>query len=768
MGTRVDGRRGALVAAVWAVWLSLALEWLFVATMPSFMDALGLGERLRIPLVAPLLVVPPVLVLTGILGWVVPAAVLASAAVLLVDNFTQTLFGFGIASTAGGWQAAYGVLWLALLVGIYRALRRTARGIGEQRFRTLARATAALVLVAAAGAAWRWARTAPDPDRDRGAVASRRPNILILSTDGVDAGRMSAYGYRRDTTPFIRTLVPRALLGENTLPNGTITVASLVSMLTGKLPIRTRVYATKDVLLGADAYQTLPAILRRTGYATVAHVPGVVDPFSQNLRDAFDLVNARTARGAVVLPAIPDTLALALAPEVYFLQHTSDRLTARLGHLTGVRPITSPLKEVTSPQEVSDTRRVRALLDFVARSPRPVFAFVHLMGTHGPFAPRHRRFSRDPKDPKGASDDAIIDYDRHVARVVRGLARRGKLDDTVLVIMSDHGSVRRAARIPLAIVFPGGEHRGRISENVQLLDLAPTLLDHLGLPIPAWMEGQSLLAHPPDRWRPIFTVDVFRGAPGGERMSMLAVTVCDRMSELDFFRDKVTTRTIEGHTAGCNGEGVPGVDEARRLIDERLRANGLEPEAVVANVRELEMVGANMVGAHLAGARLAGRFLNAANLTRATLAGADLVGTTLGGANLTDADLTGADIRKGRLHQANLTRAKLSRVNLTEARLPSVRAPGADFSDATLRSAWLVGADLSGANLSGADLTGAVLSNTTLVGARLEGATLRNANLANGNLSRANLRGADLTGANIKGVILEGADLTGATMPAVR
>jgi uncharacterized protein YjbI with pentapeptide repeats len=539
-------------------------------------------------------------------------------------------------------------------------------------------------------------------------------------------------------------------------------------MLTGKLPIRTRVYATKDVLLGADAYQTLPAILRRTGYATVAHVPGVVDPFSQNLRDAFDLVNARTARGAVVLPAIPDTLALALAPEVYFLQHTSDRLTARLGHLTGVRPITSPLKEVTSPQEVSDTRRVRALLDFVARSPRPVFAFVHLMGTHGPFAPRHRRFSRDPKDPKGASDDAIIDYDRHVARVVRGLARRGKLDDTVLVIMSDHGSVRRAARIPLAIVFPGGEHRGRISENVQLLDLAPTLLDHLGLPIPAWMEGQSLLAHPPDRWRPIFTVDVFRGAPGGERMSMLAVTVCDRMSELDFFRDKVTTRTIEGHTAGCNGEGVPGVDEARRLIDERLRANGLEPEAVVANVRELEMVGANMVGAHLAGARLAGRFLNAANLTRATLAGADLVGTTLGGANLTDADLTGADIRKGRLHQANLTRAKLSRVNLTEARLPSVRAPGADFSDATLRSAWLVGADLSGANLSGADLTGAVLSNTTLVGARLEGATLRNANLANGNLSRADLRGADLTGANIKGVILEGADLTGATMPAVR
>ena len=110
------------------------------------------------------------------------------------------------------------------------------------------------------------------------------------------------------------------------------------------------------------------------------------------------------------------------------------------------------------------------------------------------------------------------------------------------------------------------------------------------------------------------------------------------------------------------------------MIADRLRAYGLEPEAVVAHARELEMVNANLAGAHLAGARLAGRFANAANLTGATLAGADLVGTTFANANLTDADLTGADMRKGRLHQANLTRAKLARANLAEARLPSVVA----------------------------------------------------------------------------------------------
>jgi uncharacterized protein YjbI with pentapeptide repeats len=760
-GIRADDRRDALVASVWAVWFAVAMEWLFLATMPSFMDALGVGARLRIVLLAPLLIVGPVLLLTAVLGWAVPAAVLACSAFLLLDNFTYTVLHVGVASTAGRWRAVYLLVWVALFAGTYRALRRAQ----WLRGRTSERAAVVLVLVAGVGTAWAWARSTPELDRGHDAVASRRPNIVILSTDGLDAARMSAYGYRRETTPFIRTLLPHALVADNSLPNGTITVASLVSMLTGKLPIRTRVYSTNNVLLGAAAYQSLPAILRRTGYATIALVPGVVDPFAQNLREAFDVANARTMRDAVILPALPDTVALALAPEVYFLQHTYDRLSTRVAHVTGVRPMTNPLREVTTPQEVSDARRIRTLLDFVAHASRPVFALVHLMGTHGPYAPRHRRFSRDPADPNGRYDDAILDYDRHVARVVRGLARQGKLRETIVVLMSDHGSIRRSTRIPFVVVFPQGEHRGRIAENVQLVDLAPTLLDHLGMPVPAWMEGESLLARHPDRRRPIFTVDVFRGAPGGERMTMLAVTICDRAYELDFFHDTLAARPVDGHTAACSGDHVLDEAEARRLLVERLHANDLELDAVVANVRELEMVGANLAGAHLAGARLASRFLNGANLTGATLAGADLVETTFAHANLTEADLTSADMRKGRLHQANLTRAKLSRVNLSEARLPGVLAVEADLAYATLRGAWLGGADLSGANLNGADLSGANLSNTKLVGTRLRGATLRNATLVNADLTRADLQQADLTGANVKGATLTAANLTGAKMP---
>ena len=769
---RDDGARGVLVAAVWAVWFGLAMEWLFAVTKPSFMDALGAGERLRIPLIAPLPAFGVALLATAALGllglaWAVPAAVLACTALLLVDNFTNTLFRVGIASTRGGWEAAYVLLLLVLFVATYRALRRGARGMDAAAHRALARGAVGLVLLAALGTAWRWAWASP-LDRGQDVPASRRPNILILSSDGVDAVRMSAYGYRRRTTPFIETLVPRALVGENALPNGTITAASVVSMLSGKLPMRTRVYATKDVLLGADAYQTLPAILRRTGYATVALVPGAVDPFTQNLRDAFDVVNERKLRDAVILPVLPDGVALALAPEVYFLQHVYDRLSARLAHATGLRRMPDPVREVTSPHEVSDQKRVRALLDFVAGSSRPVFGLVHLMGTHGPFTPRHGRFARDATDRVGLYDDAILDYDRHVARIVRTIARQGKLDETIFVLVSDHGGVRRVMRIPFVAVFPRGEHAGRIAENVQLLDLAPTLLDHLGMHVPAWMQGQSLLAHRPDRRRPIFTVDVFRGASGGERMTMLAASVCERTYELDFFHDKLTTQAIQGHTAPCAAASAPDERQARTLMVEQLHANGLEPEAVTASVRELEMVGANMAGAHLAGARLAGRFLNNANLSGATLAGAELVGTTFAGANLTGADLSGAELRQSRFHQADLTRARLVRVDLTEARLPKVRAPGADLTYAVLRSAWLPNADLSGADLSNADLTGADLNNSTLAGARLGGAKLGRANLVNVNLTGADLHGADLRGANLTGATLAGATLTGADLTGAK
>ena len=58
--------------------------------------------------------------------------------------------------------------------------------------------------------------------------------------------------------------------------------------------------------------------------------------------------------------------------------------------------------------------------------------------------------------------------------------------------------------IPLVIRFPNGEYVGRVSQNVQTLDVAPTILDYLGFDIPKWMEGRSLISKPIAEERKIF------------------------------------------------------------------------------------------------------------------------------------------------------------------------------------------------------------------------------------------------------------------------
>jgi arylsulfatase A-like enzyme len=105
-------------------------------------------------------------------------------------------------------------------------------------------------------------------------------------------------------------------------------------------------------------------------------------------------------------------------------------------------------------------------------------------------------------------DDAILSFDLQVRRIFRELIRRELLDNTVVVICTDHGmnwSVN--GRIPLLCVFPGGKHSGRIKVNVQNLDIAPTLLDYLGLEPPEWMSGVSLLSSEKNPSRIILTFD---------------------------------------------------------------------------------------------------------------------------------------------------------------------------------------------------------------------------------------------------------------------
>ncbi len=108
----------------------------------------------------------------------------------------------------------------------------------------------------------------------------------------------------------------------------------------------------------------------------------------------------------------------------------------------------------------------------------------------------------------GLYDAEIASLDREIGHLVNALREDGILNDTLLIIVGDHGenlgdhgfvahmfSLHRAIRhVPLVIRFPGGQRAGEVTDEVvSLVDIFPTVLQVCGLPLPAGIDGQPLI-----------------------------------------------------------------------------------------------------------------------------------------------------------------------------------------------------------------------------------------------------------------------------------
>jgi arylsulfatase A-like enzyme len=514
----VDGTELRLWLTVWTLAASffVGMEWLFFITKPSFLSVFNWGERLRVfgatllPLfaagIAVLLVLwgiarlVPVRVVRIACGWSMrglPTLVLAASALLLVDNFTTTLLDWSIATLRRG-QFPYAVVAMLGVVLVWRLVGRLAATLrADARTRRLASAVAAsIVALAGVAAALEAASVAYRASQVSGRPM-RRPDILLIGLDGVNADHLSLYGYQRQTTPFLTGLAREAMVFTNAYSNAGNTGGALTAILTGRLPTDTRVIFAPDILRGQSAVLHLPGILRAVGYRTgqfvIRHYAASID---FNMRGGFDVLNGR----AVDSQAVASRALLTFGLGGYFLDQIAARVRTRVERLAGHRE-RSAFEEVNEPlaAQYMDASRMRQLLAFIEEAPAPWFAHVHLMVTHGDrFAPRRQRFSAGQKQTTGGMtdfyDDAILDADRSVDEIVTRLREHGTFERTLIIIYSDHTQGFRTDRpLPLLIRVPGALRRGRKGQTVQSIDIAPTILDVLGLRAPPWMMGQSLL-----------------------------------------------------------------------------------------------------------------------------------------------------------------------------------------------------------------------------------------------------------------------------------
>ena len=415
----------------------------------------------------------------------------------------------------------------------------------------------------------------------------------------MDASHTSLYGYYRDTTPNLRKLAESALVAENAFSNTEHTGGSVTSIYTSKYPARTRVFWLPNTLKGVDAYEHLPGILRSHGYRTVQiTVPLFLDPTELNLLNAFDDVKFTHAVHSKYLNLISKVLPRDLA---LFTDEIFKRLIDRVRHIYFIINMENPYFVVTTmPALRVDLERWENLKHEIQTAEQPLFVHIHLMGTHGKtFNPVEQQFSAGQtiatQSPWNDDfyDDSILEFDKDVGELVDYLGGLDLLDSTVLIIGSDHGQRidKQLKRVPLMFRFPYGQYSGRINVNVQNLDIAPTLLDYLGLDRPDWMQGNSLMAGDLAQ-RPIFgvseidpadwdtdhgTLNVNEKPPKPFDLYVLATLIrCTKWYSLNLYTMSWETGTVEGNTTVCQPGDEISEKHAFQLILEHLRENDFD------------------------------------------------------------------------------------------------------------------------------------------------------------------------------------------------
>ena len=326
-------------------------------------------------------------------------------------------------------------------------------------------------------------------------MKSKRPNILLIAIDSLRADRMSLYGYHRQTTPHMDRFAAGGTWFRNTFSPHIPTTSGYASMLTGLDCFGTQVVALRHRGGMTRKAKALPEVLRAEGYNTTC---------------------------------------------VGFSGNAASRGFSRYLDFAGwgswdERPSTKAqnLNDVAQPE-----------LERLARSRKPWFVLLRHMDPHSPYlppSPFDRMFYHgnefDPRNksmgpvmsfkpfcdyfatwmPPGVTDRHYIDaqYDGAIAymdaciqSIFAQLEQMGVLDDTIVVINSDHGETLyehecwfdhhgmydNVLHVSLIIRYPKKVPAGLCVEGFnQQKDLMPTLLDLAGIRSGLKFDGQSLM-----------------------------------------------------------------------------------------------------------------------------------------------------------------------------------------------------------------------------------------------------------------------------------
>jgi len=295
-----------------------------------------------------------------------------------------------------------------------------------------------------------------------GAAADRPAyNVVLITIDTLRPDHLGCYGYTSIETPNIDRLAGSGARFTQAYTPVPITLPAHTSLLTGMFPLATGMHDFMGNRV-ASGSATLAGILHDHGYSTAAFIGAPVLDSRFGLNQGFDTYF--------------DHFQFAGKEEVHLdaMKRPGDQV-------------------VDEAQKWLNQHR-----------PQPLFLWVHLYDPHNPYhppAPYSERYRSRPYDGEIAFADA------QVGRLLTTLNRQGLLERCLMVLASDHGEslgehgekthgffiYNATLHVACIIKVPGDAPRV-VTDEVSLVDVMPTVLQGLGIPIPSGVQGRSLLS----------------------------------------------------------------------------------------------------------------------------------------------------------------------------------------------------------------------------------------------------------------------------------
>lgn len=393
-----------------------------------------------------------------------------------------------------------------------------------------------------------------------------KPNIIIVTFDALNAQHTSVYGHPRNTTPNFQALAQESFVFDNAYAVANFTPPTTASIMTGKYPFNHHILSDYFYYIGKGKTENLAFLLRGLGYQTFGVAANqFVGPYQRN-QDGFDEVSLCFSQSRL----------LALVSKYCYLSGLGS--AAWLFPLLRENPLVLAGKSLHhwwrtwfhNPGALAEDDRSLGVYApeytfgeatrLIQGSREPFFMWVHLIPPHDPYVPSKQFlytflpekifdgpgvFASDlapegsyPPQDQPKVDKLALRYDEHIlyadhefGKFIGWLRQQGLLDRSILMVSSDHGEMfekgfcshcgpflyQPLIHIPFILRLPRQTRGQRLAVNISQVDIAPTLLDYLGVPAPPWMDGQSFknaLTGLPYQPNPKFSMNLsLKGAP---------------------------------------------------------------------------------------------------------------------------------------------------------------------------------------------------------------------------------------------------------------